>query len=70
MRFESAINVNLEEFQTNLVPYPRIHFPLVTYAPIIDRDRAKFTDTSEAQITYDCFDPESQVQIYSILLSF
>ncbi|CAF4402972.1 unnamed protein product, partial [Rotaria sp. Silwood2] len=22
------------EFQTNLVPYPRIHFPLVTYSPI------------------------------------
>ncbi len=35
LRFEGALNVDLNEFQTNLVPYPRIHFPLATYAPII-----------------------------------
>jgi len=28
LRFEGALNVDLTEFQTNLVPYPRIHFPL------------------------------------------
>merc|ERR1719336_3797182 len=31
LRFDGALNVDLTEFQTNLVPYPRIHFPLVTY---------------------------------------
>ena len=30
LRFEGALNVDLNEFQHNLVPYPRIHFPLVT----------------------------------------
>merc|ERR1712141_132395 len=30
LRFDGALNVDLNEFQTNLVPYPRIHFPLVT----------------------------------------
>jgi tubulin alpha len=34
-RFEGALNVDLNEFQTNLVPYPRIHFPLVSYAPVV-----------------------------------
>ncbi|KAL3206630.1 hypothetical protein MRX96_010689 [Rhipicephalus microplus] len=27
VRFDGALNVDLTEFQTNLVPYPRIHFP-------------------------------------------
>ena len=31
LRFDGSLNVDLNEFQTNLVPYPRIHFPLVAY---------------------------------------
>jgi len=34
-RFDGALNVDLNEFQTNLVPYPRIHFPVATYQPVV-----------------------------------
>ena len=39
LRFEGALNVDLNEFQTNLVPYPRIHFPLATYNPVMSADK-------------------------------
>jgi tubulin alpha len=41
LRFDGSLNVDLNEFQTNLVPFPRIHFPLATYAPVISADKGK-----------------------------
>ncbi len=39
LRFEGSLNVDLNEFQTNLVPYPRIHFPLTAYAPVVPDEK-------------------------------
>merc|ERR1712012_1543520 len=46
LRFDGALNVDLTEFQTNLVPYPRIHFPLCSFAP---------------EITNSVFEPANQM---------
>ena len=40
LRFSGALNVDINEFQTNLVPYPRIHFMLSSYAPVITPHKA------------------------------
>ena len=45
LRFDGAINVDLNEFQTNLVPYPRIHFPMATYSPVISADKVNILDS-------------------------
>ena len=61
LRFDGALNVDLTEFQTNLVPYPRIHFPLATYAPVISADKVFHEGMTVAEITAQCFDPVNQM---------
>ena len=51
-RFDGALNVDLNEFQTNLVPYPRIHYPLATYAPVISADKVSLQFLSELNNTF------------------
>merc|ERR1711897_17051 len=55
----SSLNVDITEFQTNLVPYPRIHFMLSSYAPVISAEKAYHEQLSVAEITMSVFEPAS-----------
>jgi len=39
LRFEGDLNVDMNEFQTNLVPFPRLHFMTSSYAPLNEMDK-------------------------------
>jgi tubulin alpha len=61
LRFDGSLNVDLNEFQTNLVPYPRIHFPLVAYAPVVSAAKAAHEANSVQEISMSCFEPNNQM---------
>ena len=61
LRFSGALNMDINEFQTNLVPYPRIHFMLSSYAPVITPRRALMENMSVAEITSQVFDSNSMM---------
>jgi len=61
LRFEGQLNVDINEFQTNLVPYPRIHFLLCSYAPIISAEKAFRERLSVQEITNAAFEPENMM---------
>lgn len=54
LRFDGALNVDLNEFQTNLVPFPRIHYPLVSYAPVISAKKSSHESFKIQELTLQC----------------
>jgi len=61
LRFDGALNVDVTEFQTNLVPYPRIHFMLCSYAPVLSREKATHESLSVTEITNSVFEPHNMM---------
>lgn len=61
LRFDGSINVDLSEYQTNLVPFPRIHFPVISYAPLISGINELHYDTSITTLTGQCFNAQNQL---------
>ena len=55
LRFEGELNVDLNEFQTNLVPFPRLHFMTTSLAPIATAAKAETNEESVQKISEACF---------------
>ncbi|KAK9390838.1 Tubulin/FtsZ, GTPase domain-containing protein [Lipomyces mesembrius] len=61
IRFDGMLNVDLNEFQTNLVPFPRLHYPLASYAPIYSRRSVQHEMLRVNDLTAQCFEPGNQM---------
>jgi len=55
LRFEGELNVDLNEFQTNLVPFPRLHFMLSSMSPIQNKAKADTDNFNIQKLTDECF---------------
>ncbi|ELP90078.1 tubulin alpha-1 chain, putative [Entamoeba invadens IP1] len=56
LRFEGTLNVDLNEFPTNLVPFPRVHFAMMSYAPIVTPEKAQRQTLNVQELTTSLFD--------------
>jgi len=61
LRFPGSLNVDLNEFKTNLVPYPRIHFLTCSLAPIISQKKAVREKGTIQEITSAAFESENMM---------
>ncbi|MHA1583641.1 MAG: tubulin beta chain [Promethearchaeota archaeon] len=56
LRFKGSLNTDMKEFLVNLVPYPRSHFLMASYAPMAtaeDRQYAKLTTSNLASALFE-----------------
>jgi len=65
LRFEGELNVDLNEFQTNLVPFPRLHFMTTSLAPVISKQKAGHEGHECQKITDDCLQSKSFLVKYA-----
>ena len=61
LRFEGSLNCDLTEFQTNLVPYPRVHFPVCSYSPFISAEKAYHETMSTFELSSAVFEPSNML---------
>jgi len=61
LRFDTSLTVDIKDFETNLVPYPRVHFMLSSYAPVISAAKAHYEQCSVVEITSSAFEPASMM---------
>ncbi|KAF9478839.1 beta-tubulin 2 tubb2 [Pholiota conissans] len=56
LRFPGQLNGDLRKLGMNLVPFPRLHFLMPSYAPFYDPKAKHFEGTSVAELTKALFD--------------
>merc|ERR1712025_1258331 len=65
IRFDGELNVDMNEFQTNLVPFPRLHFMTTSLAPVISKNKADHGAHDCRRITDDCLQANSFLVKYA-----
>jgi len=65
LRFKGELNVDMNEFQTNLVPFPRLHFMTTSMAPLHSQDASKQETIDCKRITDDCLSPSNFLVRYT-----
>jgi len=59
LRFDGELNVDMNEFQTNLVPFPRLHFMTTSLAPVTSNAKTDREAHDCRRITDDCLQAQN-----------
>merc|ERR1712027_20676 len=65
LRFDGELNVDLGEFQTNLVPFPRLHFMTTALAPVVSLKKSSHEAQTIREITDHVFQSQNMLVKYS-----
>lgn len=61
LRFPGQLNSDLRKLAVNLIPFPRMHFFMVSYAPLTSSNSQAYRNYSVAEITQQMFDPKNMM---------
>lgn len=61
LRFPGQLNADLRKLAVNMVPFPRLHFFIVGFAPLIAQGTSQYRTYSVAELTSQMFDPKNMM---------
>ncbi|KAL4956142.1 tubulin beta chain 1 [Aspergillus filifer] len=61
LRFPGQLNSDLRKLAVNMVPFPRLHFFMVGFAPLTSRGSSSFRSVSVPELTHQMFDPRNMM---------
>jgi tubulin beta len=61
LRFPGQLNSDLRKLAVNLIPFPRLHFFLVGYAPLIAKNASGYQQISVPELTAQMFDAKNMM---------
>merc|ERR1711879_1081878 len=59
LRYDGELNVDMNEFQTNLVPFPRLHFMTTSLAPLVNEKKKERQSNNCWDLTEEALDSKS-----------
>jgi len=61
LRFPGQLNADLRKLAVNMVPFPRLHFFMPGFAPLIARGNAKYRACTVPELTQQMFDSKNMM---------
>jgi tubulin beta len=61
LRFPGQLNSDLRKLAVNMVPFPRLHFFMVGFAPLTSRSSSSFRTVSVPELTQQMFDSRNMM---------
>ncbi|MCJ1223549.1 Tubulin beta chain (Beta tubulin) [Toensbergia leucococca] len=61
LRFPGQLNSDLRKLAVNMVPFPRLHFFMVGFAPLTSRGASSFRAVTVPELTQQMFDPKNMM---------
>lgn len=61
LRFPGQLNSDLRKLATNLIPFPRLHFFMVGFAPLTSRANTNYRNLTVPELTQQMFDAKNMM---------
>jgi len=61
LRYPGQLNCDLRKLAVNLVPFPRLHFFLVGFAPLTAKDTVNYRQLTVPEVTQQCFNSSNMM---------